>query len=79
MSYESPKYCIKDLYASIVKDVLNHQIFTNLYVGIAMNVKKSTSIMGPICGYCNECKKINDYYDIYVGIAYLKMVLWNLK
>ena len=29
--------------------------------------------MGPICGYCNGCKKTNNYLqDLYVGIAYLK-------
>jgi hypothetical protein len=58
------------------------KIFTNLYVGIAMDVKKPMTIMGPICGYCNECKKISNYsgtVDLYVGIAYLKMALWNLK
>jgi hypothetical protein len=30
----------------------------DLYVGIAMNVKKLVTIMGPICRYYKECKKI---------------------
>jgi hypothetical protein len=42
-----------------------------LYAGIAMNVKKSTTIMGPICGYCNECKKINDYYGTYMRVLHI--------
>jgi hypothetical protein len=43
----------------------------DLYVGITMNVKKSTTIMGLICGYCNECKKINDYYGTYMWILHI--------
>ncbi len=46
-------------------------------VGIAMDVKKPTTIMGIICRYCNECKK-RVLWDVYVGIAYLKMTLYNL-
>ncbi len=26
--------------------------YGTLYVGITLNVKKPTTIMGPICGYC---------------------------
>jgi predicted GIY-YIG superfamily endonuclease len=40
MSYESRKYCNGNLYAGIVKDVKNQQLFTNLYAGITMDVKK---------------------------------------
>jgi hypothetical protein len=71
MSYDSPKYCIQDLYANVAKDVENHQIFTDLYVGIAMNVKKSTAIMGPICRYCNECKKISNHYATYMWVLHI--------
>ncbi len=65
----------------VAKDAENHQIFTDLYVGIAMNIKKSTTIMGPICEYYNECKKNNQQSlcDLYVGITYLKMTLCNFK
>jgi predicted GIY-YIG superfamily endonuclease len=40
MSYESCTYCNGNLYAGIAKDVKNQQLFTNLYLGITMNVKK---------------------------------------
>ncbi len=30
-----------------------------------------------ICGYCNECTKSTTIMDLYMGIAYLKMALWN--
>jgi hypothetical protein len=41
MSYESLKYCIGDLYAGIIKNAQNHQIFMSLYACIIMNVKTS--------------------------------------
>jgi hypothetical protein len=34
----------------------NQQLLWDPYAGIAMNVKTS-DYYGPICGYCNECKK----------------------
>jgi len=37
--------------------------------------KKPTTIMGPICGYYNKCKNQQLLWDLYVGIAYLKMAL----
>ncbi len=40
MSYESPKYSIGNLYASIAKDALNHWLFMDLFASIAMDVKK---------------------------------------
>jgi len=40
MSYESQKYYNGDLYASIAKNVLNQQLFMDLYVGTIMDVKK---------------------------------------
>jgi len=40
MSYESHKYYNGNLYASIVKDVKNQQLFMDLYVDIVMYVKK---------------------------------------
>jgi hypothetical protein len=43
-----------------------------------MNVRKLTTIMGPICRYCNECKNQQLLWGLYVSIAYLKMTLWNL-
>jgi hypothetical protein len=30
----------------------------DLYAGIAMNVKNQQLYTGPICGICNECKKL---------------------
>jgi hypothetical protein len=42
----------------------------DLYACIAMNVKKSTTIMGPICGYCifeNDLLEFKIKID--VGIA----------
>jgi hypothetical protein len=35
----------------------NQQLLWNLYAGIAMVVKKTTSITRPICKYCNGYKK----------------------
>jgi hypothetical protein len=40
----------------------------NLYANIAKEVKKSTTIYGPTCGYCNGCRKINNYYEIYMWV-----------
>jgi predicted GIY-YIG superfamily endonuclease len=40
MSYESNKYCNGNLYVGIAKDVKNQQLFTYLYAGITMDVKK---------------------------------------
>jgi len=40
--------------------------------------KKLVTIMGPIYEYYNECKKQHLLWDLHVGIAYLKMALWNL-
>jgi hypothetical protein len=40
MSYEYHKYYNGDLYWGIAKDVKNQQLFTYLYVGIVMDVKK---------------------------------------
>jgi hypothetical protein len=42
MSYESHKYYNGNLYVSIAKDVKNQQLY--LYAGIAMKVKKPTTI-----------------------------------
>ncbi len=36
--------------------VKNQQLLRNLYVSIAMLVKKPASITRLICGYCNGCK-----------------------
>jgi hypothetical protein len=30
----------------------------DLYANIAMNVKNQQLFTGPICGYCNGCKKL---------------------
>jgi len=72
LSYESHKYYIGNLYASIAKDVKKHDIFMDLYVGIVMDVKKQQLFMDlyasivmdvkksttkPICEYYNGCKK----------------------
>jgi len=36
----------------------SHEYYNgNLYASIAMDVKKLTTIMRPICVYCNGCKK----------------------
>ncbi len=34
-----------------------------------MDVKKSTTITRPICGYYNGCKKTNNYHKTYASIA----------
>jgi hypothetical protein len=39
MSYESHKYYNANLYASNAKDVKNQQLFMDIHVGIAMDVK----------------------------------------
>ncbi len=39
MSYESHKYYNGNLYASIVKDVKNKQLFMDLHVGITLDAK----------------------------------------
>jgi hypothetical protein len=41
-----------DLHVSITMDVKNQQLLRDLYVGIAMVVKKPTTIMKLICKYC---------------------------
>jgi hypothetical protein len=54
MSYESHKYYNGNLYASITKDVKNQQLFMDLYVGIAMDVRKNQQLFTRhICGYYN--------------------------
>jgi hypothetical protein len=68
MSYESHKYYNGNLYVSNAKDVKNQQLFMDLHASIAMDVKKPTTIMKPICGYCNGCKKTNNYYETYMRI-----------
>ncbi len=55
MSYESHKHQNGNLYANNAKDVKNQQLFMDLHVGIAMDIKKPTIIMKPICEYCNGC------------------------
>jgi len=40
----------------------------DLHVGIAMDVKEPKIITRPICGYCNGCKKTNNYYETYMRI-----------
>jgi hypothetical protein len=48
-----------DLYAGIARDVKNQRLLWKLYAGIARNVKKiPANTMGPICGYCKECKML---------------------
>jgi hypothetical protein len=41
-----------DLHVSITMDVKNQQLLRDLYVGIAMVVKKPTTIIKLICKYC---------------------------
>jgi hypothetical protein len=40
MPYESHKYYNGNLYASIVKNVKNQQLFMDLYAGTVMDVSK---------------------------------------
>ncbi len=40
----------------------------DLHEGITMDVKKPTTIMKPICEYCNGCKKTNIYYKTYMRV-----------
>ncbi len=56
MSYESHKYYNGNLYASNAKYVKNQQLFMDLHVGIAMDVKKLAIIIKPICKYYNGYK-----------------------
>jgi hypothetical protein len=48
--------------------VENQQLLRYLYLNIVMVVKKLTFIMRPICGYCNGCKKTNNYYETYMWV-----------
>jgi len=77
MSYESHKYYNGNLYAKDVKNQQlfidlhagkNQQLLRSLYSGITMVITKLTSIMKPICRYCNGCKKINNYYEAYIRV-----------
>jgi len=68
MSYESHKYYNGNLYANNAKDVKNQQLFIDLRTGIAMEVKKPTTMTTFICGYCNGCKKINIYYKTHMQV-----------
>jgi len=43
MSYESHKYYNGNLCASITKDVKIQPLFTDLYLGIAMDVKQTNN------------------------------------
>jgi len=43
----------------------------DLYAGTTMNVKKPTTIMGFICGHCNECKKISNYFGTYMWVLHI--------
>ncbi len=57
-----------DLHAGIAMDLKNQQLLQELFVGIAMDVKKPTIITKHICGYCNGCKKISNYYKTYLRV-----------
>ncbi len=52
MSHESPKYCIGDLYAGIVMNVKKPTIIMAPICRYYNEYKISTTILGPICGYC---------------------------
>ncbi len=70
MLYGSHKYYNENLYASIAKDVKNEQLFMDLHAGIAMDIKKQTTITRPICRYCNGCKRNQKLLqNLYVGIT----------
>jgi hypothetical protein len=68
MSYESHKYYNGNLYANIIKDVKNQQLFKDLHVGITMDVKKRTTMTRPICEYYNGCKTQTLLQNLYAGI-----------
>jgi len=40
----------------------------DLHGGIAMDVKNLIIIYGPTWGYCNGCKKPNNYLWTYMGV-----------
>jgi len=40
----------------------------DLHGGITMDVKNPTTIMKPICEYCNGCKTTNNYYKTYMSV-----------
>ncbi len=51
------------------KMLKNQQLFMDLHVGIATDVKKPTIIMRPMCRHCNGCKKTNNYYETYMQVV----------
>jgi hypothetical protein len=51
----------------------------DLYVGIAMNVKKLITIMEPICEYYNKCKKIYNFYGSYMWVLHIWKWFYGIK
>jgi hypothetical protein len=56
----------------------NQQLLRDLYAGITMVVKKSTSITRPICKYCNVCKKPAIITRPICMYYIFEMALWKL-
>jgi hypothetical protein len=66
-SYESCKYCNGNLYAGIVKDFKNQQLFMDLYVSIATDVKKiNYYLQGLEASIVMNVKKPTTIYEIYM-------------
>ncbi len=59
-----------ETYMQVMQKMLkNQQLFMDLHVGIATDVKKPTIIMRPMCRHCNGCKKTNNYYETYMQVV----------
>ncbi len=51
-------------------DVKINNSLRDLCAGIAMDVENQQLFMRPICEYCNEYNKINEYYGIYMKVLF---------
>jgi len=60
LSYESYKYYNGNLYASIIKDVKNQQLFIDIYASIVMDVKKN-QLLNLYASITMDVKKTNKY------------------
>jgi hypothetical protein len=67
MSYEAHKYYNGNLYASIVKDVKNQQLFMDLYSGTIMDVLKN-QILDLYAGIAMDVKKPIIIYKTYMRV-----------
>jgi hypothetical protein len=79
MSYESHKYCNGNLYAGIVKDIENKQLFMDLYVGISMDVLKISYYLQDIyASIAMDVKNQQLFTRPICEYCIFKMALWKL-